>query len=645
MKHILRKIFFWGVPAQGVFFWLTFFFVCSSLWFTLFQLLGLSNCELVHIDFDTLSEGKLFREMNEWAAGQLFITLYSTVVFLRAAWLLFVHCKRNRTLLPVLSLLTSMALLIVGGLFCLIPLVYLLKHFSIHYWDAGLPEWMAAFAWLSPGGWGLAYLTNVLCMTAAGFFLVRTFARMEGKSLHNTLCNAGVVLWGVFWVTYFILLGLALVQSRRCVQTCALVEQRFGHPLSIEGLEEYYRRQGTLSADFWNRLKECMEQLPNTLSIGDKKLAYNHSSDYWDGQLPEYLTSDILSAFDNYCQDNAKSLLEMEQRFDSIPPMPEYNFKPGRLNSFFTDYFASGRRFAIMEVSRLRVFLKRQAKSEALCAYRRITNYASELQKEPFLSGSLIWMVVEQLRLNAIERLLESRLLTEDELHQFAEELAELDKRIPAIHQQAMYFEAVTMQDVLRGLEMGKLSEGEFPFAIALAQLRFFYPQLWLQATLDKENILRQYLAKDFTEFDSTGPSAYVFSGMFLPAMEKTGNKFYRLNARVLAMQALLRAEEYRRKYGDFPEMLSDMPTDPFSGKPMLYRYGTAEVIELVLELSEIPSQEDEPSRKQYELKPQTTQAKVIQVWSVGPNGQDEGGIFGMTIDGKDDPCVRIRVE
>ncbi|MBQ7178389.1 MAG: hypothetical protein IJS08_13320 [Victivallales bacterium] len=645
MNHLLRKIFFWDEPAQGAFFALTFFFVGSSLWFTLFHVLGLSDCGLVHIDFDTLSEGKLFREMSEWALGQLLITLYSTVVFLRAAWRLIVHCKRNRTLLPVLSWLASMTLLIVGGLFCLIPLVYLLKHFAIHYWDSGLPDWMAVFDWFSPGGWGVAYLVAVLCMTAAVFFLVRSFARMEGKPLRNALCKAGIVLWGVFWIAYFILLGSAVVQSRQCAQTRALVEQRFGHPLSAEGLEEYYRRQDTIDGDFWKRLKECMEQLPYSLSIGGKKLAYNHSPDYWDGQLPEHLTSDILSAFDNYCQANAKSLLEVEQRFDTIPPMPEYDFKPGRLNSLYLDHYAQGRIFAIMEVSRLRVFLKRHAKSEALCAYRRIVNYTSELQREPFLRAYLVWMSVEHLRLDAIEKLLESRLLTEEELHQLAEELVELERRIPTIHQQAMYYDAVFIQDILRGLETGKLSEDDLPIAIALAQLRFFYPQLWLQGTLDKEYILLQFLAKDFTEFVRTGPSAYVFSGMFLPG-NRTGNKFYALTVRMLAMQTLLRAEEHRRKYGDFPEMLSDMPTDPFSGKPMLYRYGTAEVTELVLQLTEDSSwAEDEPSHKGYELKPQTTRAKVVQIWSVGPNRRDDGGIADKTIDGKDDPCARIRLE
>ncbi len=128
---------------------------------------------------------------------------------------------------------------------------------------------------------------------------------------------------------------------------------------------------------------------------------------------------------------------------------------------------------------------------------------------------------------------------------------------------------------------------------------------------------------------------------MLLPG-NRTGNKFYALTARVLAMQTLLRAEEHRRKYGDYPETLSELPIDPFSGKTMLYRYGTAEVTELVLEPSRT---EDDTSRNGYVLKPQTTQAKVVQVWSVGPNGQDDGGVSSVTIGGKDDPCARICLE
>jgi hypothetical protein len=248
-------------------------------------------------------------------------------------------------------------------------------------------------------------------------------------------------------------------------------------------------------------------------------------------------------------------------------------------------------------------------------------------------------MAMEKDRLEAVERLLESHLLTEDDLRGLASDLSALEERIPEVHRHAMYTEAVFGQDVFWGMETGKLPA----ITIAFAQLRWFYPQLWLQAARDKLYILQQYEQEDFTHWDDAPvPLAYIFSSMSLPALKSAGNKFYALTAQARAMQALLRAEAYRREHGDYPETLPDLPTDPFSGKPMLYRYGTAEITEWVLLFTE---EEDEPSRKKYGLKPQTTQAKVVQIWSVGPNGQDEGGISGMTIGGKDDTCARIRVE
>ena len=133
---------------------------------------------------------------------------------------------------------------------------------------------------------------------------------------------------------------------------------------------------------------------------------------------------------------------------------------------------------------------------------------------------------------------------------------------------------------------------------------------------------------------------------MLLPALKPAGNKFYALTAQVRALQALLRAEAYRREYGDYPETLPDLPTDPFSGKPMLYRYGMAEIPKYVLRITEVPAwTEEEKPREEYELKPQTTRAKVVQVWSVGPNGQDDGGFPSVNINGKDDPCARIRAK
>ena len=82
---------------------------------------------------------------------------------------------------------------------------------------------------------------------------------------------------------------------------------------------------------------------------------------------------------------------------------------------------------------------------------------------------------------------------------------------------------------------------------------------------------------------------------------------------------------------------MTDMPIDPFSGKPMLYRYGIVELPEVVRSKDD---SDDIPDLK----TPQLRAVKGVQVWSVGVNGKDDGGVM-QVFGGKDDPCARIRLE
>jgi hypothetical protein len=260
------------------------------------------------------------------------------------------------------------------------------------------------------------------------------------------------------------------------------------------------------------------------------------------------------------------------------------------------------------------------------------------MQCEFFVIGSLIWLNTENMRLDAMEKLLESRLLTDDDLKRLDNDLTSLEERIPINHNQAMFTEAAFGQDGIWGLETGETEDTK----VAFADLRWFYPQLWLQASLDKNNLLKQYLVKDFADFCSEPvPLAYVFSSMLHSALKSVGNKFHGLTARVLAMKTLLRAEMYRREHGDFPENMTDMPIDPFSGKPMLYRYGIVELPEVIRPKDAVQEDWDEsPDWK----TPQLRKAKAVQIWSVGVNGKDDGGVM-QVFGGKDDPCARIRLE
>ncbi|MBP5671749.1 MAG: hypothetical protein J6X49_05125 [Victivallales bacterium] len=633
MKHILRKIFFWDEPAQGAFFGMTLFFVCSALWFTFYQLLWLSNCGIVQLNI--MSE-RMESEILAWAAGQLLIAAYSLAVFCRAIWLLGKSCHLLHNYRPLLCVLPSIVLCVCCLLFCLVPLAFLLKIISTYGSPfSTLPKWMSLFSNLPPQSWGIAYLFAVLLMTFGGFSIVAAVARGTAVPLRHSLCKPGIALWGVFWVVYCLLLALALMQSAALSPVSSILQKRFGYPLTAEGLREYYQNMGSADTEFWKVFEE-KTALPSTLPIEDRTL------EHWDGRVPEALPPDVLTAFENYCKTNEAPLREAEKCFDTVPPLPQYDFQPGNLAVGLITY-SSIRRFPRLEASRLRIYLEKKDKPSALRAYQRISNCTEHLRRNPFVIGSLVWVAMEKDRLEAVERLLESHLLTEEDLRELASDLTTLEERIPVVHRHAMYTEAVFGLDAFRGMETGKSPEA----AIAFAQLRWFYPQLWLQAARDKLYILQQYEREDFTHWDAAPvPLAYIFSSMLLPALKPAGNKFYALTAQVRAMQALLRAESYCREHGDYPQTLPDLPIDPFSGKPMLYRYGTAEITRYVLRIKEVPAwTEEEKTREEYELKPQATQAKVVQVWSVGPNGRNEGGVSSVHINGKDDPCARIRVK
>ncbi len=649
MKRILRKLFFWDSPAKGAFFALTFFFVVSSLWFTLFQMIWLSDCGLVQ--FNIMSECTE-REVQVWAGVELLIALYSLIVFCRALWLLAVNCRRGRKYLPLICVLGSMALWLCGGLFCLAVFLYFYKSFIyILLGEIG----SSAPAFLPSRMFGLAYLVAVLCMVAGGFCAVKSFVSAEGKRLRTAVSKAGVALWGVFGVAYLVFLGMALMQSRHVARARALVEQRFGHPLTADGLREVYSKKGPTDAEFWKRLEEASGKITAKFTIGDKTL------EYWNRRLPETLTPEVLSAFDDYCKANEATIIEMEKCFESIPPLPSYEFEAGNLINTILVNASPCRRFVVFELSRMRVFLKRQDKAEALRSYQRIDNCAVSLQYTPFLIGGLVCLAVEGYRLDAIERLLESRMLSDDDLQRLSADLDALEKRVPALHQQAMYSEATFGQDVLWGLERGKSHE----IHMAFGDLRFFYPQLWFHVALDKEYILQQYLAEDFSKMSAAPPregsgsrhtpndfgdkqimnAAFIFSRMLIPSLQKAGNKFHGMTARARAMKALLKADAYRREHGDYPETIADLPTDPFTGKPMLYRYGDVELSEYVLMRPETFNEDDEEDAKRLELMPQTKTARAVQIWSVGPNGIDEGGRHDVTVGGKDDFSARIRLE
>ena len=388
---------------------------------------------------------------------------------------------------------------------------------------------------------------------------------------------------------YFFTLGLALYESRACSAVRQAVEKRFGRPVTAAGLEQLYRESGKIDAGFWARQEKLREALPKITP--DKEDDEEEASEcgFWALDLPDRPSKETLAWYENYCRENRAALEKYESRFDREPPLPEMRFVSGNIESLLLPTLAPCRDFVrSVERGRLIAFLAAKNTDAAWACYRRMGNACAHLQKEPFLIGSLVWIHVGHTRLDCVEKLLASRLLPDAKLDELDADLAALERDISRNHQQAMYTEAVFGQDVITGAE-----EGLFDWSIyrsgnppgALAPYRWIFPQCWYHAAMDKKTMLRNYLAPDLTQVKPSLDNDFLFmTNMLTPGLERAGRRFYALTARTRGMRALIRAEKHRRKHGAFPKTLSDLPEDPFTGKPLIYGTGPVRINELIWE-------------------------------------------------------------
>ena len=234
------------------------------------------------------------------------------------------------------------------------------------------------------------------------------------------------------------------------------------------------------------------------------------------------------------------------------------------------------RHFLLLESGRVRIALERKDIDTAWKCYRRLINAKAPLRKDPNLFSVLVWNFAGNAQLDCIERMLESKLLSNAHLAQLRTDLAELARAVPELHRSALYHEAVVSSDLLLGLETGR-GEG---CTIAFAPYRWFFPMVWYLAEKEKARILAAFRQPDFVAVSAALPKLCLLNFMWIHELSRAGWNFHDLTARTLGMQVLLRAEAYRRTHGSFPAEMSELPVDPYTKKPLIYRVGEAEIPE-----------------------------------------------------------------
>ncbi|MBQ7694982.1 MAG: hypothetical protein IJT50_07635 [Lentisphaeria bacterium] len=594
MKNLLKKLFCPESPARvAVFTWTLGTVGAHYICFSLFHFLFLQG---------VLNPWPAWNESgDEWIlyTGQTAICLAALLFFLNALFRWGAGLWKKRDPRPLLWLLPA-AGCYGAGLYCCIgasPKLFLLNR--LHDDPYNFAETFMIDLPLAPEQWVFVFLAGVVLLGAGYLFCARSLAAGEGKKLRQVFGKETLVLWGLALCVHLFALGFALRESCRTAELDAALECRFGRPLTAAALGELYQSRGRADGAFWEKAAEARKELPSELKIKGKELCG------WDLSLPDALEPDFRAAYGEFLRRHEGAIRRLEKSFDTCPPLPERDFSPGNLAGMPLPELQTIRNFARLEYGRAQNALNNNGDIEtAWKCFLRMENAGMPLRKGPGFLNGVVWNSVANKRLDCIERMLESGLLSNARIARLRTDLEELEKTIRKVSRETMYCEAVFARDALWGLETGK-TEG---CRIAFAPFRWIFPMVWYHAALDKGCIFGAFLRPDLAAVPRVVPLHYILSSMLVPALNTVGWQFHDLAARTAGMEVLLRAEQYRRKHGSFPAEIPDLPLDPYTKKPLVYHVGEAEIPETFLR--------EEEEIKWCEIKTRTVKVKAVTVRS-----------------------------
>ena len=268
--------------------------------------------------------------------------------------------------------------------------------------------------------------------------------------------------------------------------------------------------------------------------------------------------------------------------------------------------------------------------------WKRFSNITGYLEHDSSLIAALVLTAVEQYRLNSLEIMLASNILSDAELSAIQQSLQESAEKMPQINRNALYYEAVFGNDTACGWANGTLFDNqEDSGSEGIKHYRFLLPGVWYLANCNYRNLLTCYNAENLCKVQAPTDSSLknLLPQMMLPATDTAGKRMHEMTMRYQAFIALIEAEKIKRKSGKYPEKLPLDIIDFFSGEPLKYNIGSHEIPEAYLTLKE-NAHEDIGLFGKYTItyRPKTVQG--VAVWSIGKNKIDENGYNGFAIPG-----------
>ncbi len=444
-------------------------------------------------------------------------------------------------------------------------------------------------------------------------------------------CNIMLIIFVIAYAGFF---GAALYQQTKCASTLAALENNFKREISAAALKEiYYRNNRKTDEKFHVMLNELWENF----NRGD--------IDFWNvfseasrlDKLPPRLK-------DKFFDSEAE---ELGKFFDTSLPARKRNYSDGQIFSEMVPDLNSMRLITRFFSWQIRIACENNDHAKAMQAWKRSGYIIEYMTYSTSLIETLVLVNVELRRLDSLEFMLSSNILTGDELSEIQRHLQKSADLIPQINRDALYFEVVMWQDLLLGMANGSLLDvpPAQPCPEEAKYYRFIFPGFWHMALCNYIDLMNRFNVKNLNSVDdkiNCYSSRTILSQLATPSLKSAGNRIIELQTRYHAFIALIEAEKIKRETGKYPEKLPLDITDDFTGEPLCYKVGTHTVRESSLikqDNAEAPLSTDDSA-----IEHRTKTVQGVAVWSLGVNGIDDKGIFGNTRSEGDDLRALIKI-
>lgn len=479
-----------------------------------------------------------------------------------------------------------------------------------------------------PRDWRVpAAYSGVLFFAGMLFCNFKLWASANNKRLCEVWGTGCYALVGLLAISYTLIIMASLYQQKRCEMAVEALEENFQRKMTAAALEESYYQGRETDENFHQELTRAWQNFSN-----DTQETLRVENSVFHTIFSEFNTLDQLPGEyrERFFSSDAEALGKF---FDAPLPAKERAYTPGKLSIMPKPELQYLRPMAYFFAWQIRISCENKDPVRMMLAWERSAFITEYLRHDTLLISQLVLLAVEEIRLNSLEWMLSSNLLSDNTLSAIQQDLKIAAGKIPEIDRDTLYTEAVTCIDALRDMPSRTLYvtlNSETTGAEEIKHYSFLMPGLWYIGNSNLLSLLQCYNAESLSKLneDMVPSLNNVLPSMLIGPFKKTSEKLYSLEMRYQAFVTLIEAKKIKRQTGQYPETIPLNIIDIFSGEPLRYKVGTHEKEESFLKQKEQNNTEEmyfaERTGNDIPLGYRQKTVQGVAVWSIGRNKQDE---------------------